>query len=268
MLPQNILYALVSTGLISAVPLNINLGAYSPALVVGDGEISFGGAQNAGELMETLASGAATAGQRQGGAAAGEGQKAAITQGPNPALTGQSATPDTPGNEAQANDVLPDTPEVQVVDSKTDAVGGMISKGINPSVKMPSSDLLPRPNMHKRSEPSLEIREPDLPASDAKLIRREIQGFREALNFAINAMKNQPEVELGTGQEGSGVGVIVNPGLNVPAGSPAAGRTNPPAQGAVPSTEKARRYVMPGAPMGATGDQTKSGITLMAIAEI
>lgn len=36
-------------------PLNINLGAYSPALVVGDGEISFaGGAAGAENLVNTL----------------------------------------------------------------------------------------------------------------------------------------------------------------------------------------------------------------------
>jgi hypothetical protein len=47
--------ALLAATSISAVPLNINLGAYSPALVVGDGEISFGGAEDAAALVETLA---------------------------------------------------------------------------------------------------------------------------------------------------------------------------------------------------------------------
>ena len=60
--------------LTTAVPLNINLGAYSPALVVGDGEISVGSAERASELIETLATGAAAAGgngeQQQEGAAA------------------------------------------------------------------------------------------------------------------------------------------------------------------------------------------------------
>ncbi|KAI1120510.1 hypothetical protein F5Y10DRAFT_272982 [Nemania abortiva] len=39
-----------------AAPLNINLGAYSPALVVGDGAIGFGGAEG-----EAAAEGAAVA---------------------------------------------------------------------------------------------------------------------------------------------------------------------------------------------------------------
>lgn len=44
-----------------ALPLNINLGAYSPALVVGDGEISFGGKQDVSNLMNAL-EGAAVSG--------------------------------------------------------------------------------------------------------------------------------------------------------------------------------------------------------------
>ncbi|RDL39627.1 uncharacterized protein BP5553_03967 [Venustampulla echinocandica] len=44
-----------------ALPLNINLGAYSPALVVGDGEISFGGKADVAGLMNAL-EGAAVSG--------------------------------------------------------------------------------------------------------------------------------------------------------------------------------------------------------------
>jgi hypothetical protein len=49
-----ILSFLAATSVVS-LPLNINLGAYSPALVVGDGEISFGGAGEAEALVNTLA---------------------------------------------------------------------------------------------------------------------------------------------------------------------------------------------------------------------
>ena len=44
----------VFTAYLSVLPLNINLGAYSPALVVGDGEISFGGKQDVSNLMNAL----------------------------------------------------------------------------------------------------------------------------------------------------------------------------------------------------------------------
>lgn len=50
-------YILAAAGLvgnINALPLNINLGAYSPALVVGDGEISFGGNSDVNSLMNVL----------------------------------------------------------------------------------------------------------------------------------------------------------------------------------------------------------------------
>lgn len=268
MLPHNLIFALASAGLISALPLNINLGAYSPALVVGDGEISFGGAQSAGELMETLASGAATSAQSQGGNAAAQpsGEAAAqaepgVTSGPNPALSGQSAAPaPSPAPKAEGNDIIPEQPQAAVVDANPNddsLVGGMISKGLEPSLKIPSN-ALPRPNMEKRT-----AEKRDMVLVDRDILKREINGFNAALNYAINAAKNQPEVELGTGREGSGVGVIVNPGVSVPAGSPAAGQ-RPAGEAAAP----AKRYVMPGAAMGATAEQPKSGITLMAIAEI
>lgn len=59
---QNILVVLaLLTAQLNALPLNINLGAYSPALVVGDGEISFGGKQDVSNLMNAL-EGAAVSG--------------------------------------------------------------------------------------------------------------------------------------------------------------------------------------------------------------
>ncbi|KAF8849362.1 hypothetical protein BDZ45DRAFT_237330 [Acephala macrosclerotiorum] len=63
------LTALLAATCVSAIPLNINLGAYSPALVVGDGEISFGGAESAEALVNTLAG--ASAGTEATAAAAG-----------------------------------------------------------------------------------------------------------------------------------------------------------------------------------------------------
>ncbi|KAH8722660.1 hypothetical protein GQ44DRAFT_711426 [Phaeosphaeriaceae sp. PMI808] len=52
-------------------------------------------------------------------------------------------------------------------------------------------------------------------------IKRDLQGFQAALNYAREAMKDQPKVELGS--KGAGIGIVVNPGVNVPAGSAAAG---------------------------------------------
>lgn len=50
-----------------AMPLNINLGAYSPAVVVGDGALSFGAAKGAAAAAATPA------------AAAGAGAQAKLT---------------------------------------------------------------------------------------------------------------------------------------------------------------------------------------------
>lgn len=73
-----------------AIPLNINLGAYSPALVVGDGEISFGGKADVSNLMNAL-EGAAV-----GGAAANAGT--GTREG-----SGTTATPSAAPKAANAN---------------------------------------------------------------------------------------------------------------------------------------------------------------------
>lgn len=60
------LMALMAASCVVAAPLNINMGAYSPALVVGDGEIGFKGTESVANLMSTL-QGAATGGAAAGG---------------------------------------------------------------------------------------------------------------------------------------------------------------------------------------------------------
>lgn len=64
MYTNSVILAFLAATCAIAAPLNINLGAYSPALVVGDGEISFGGGAEAEALVNTLA------GASVGGAAA------------------------------------------------------------------------------------------------------------------------------------------------------------------------------------------------------
>ncbi|OCL13690.1 hypothetical protein AOQ84DRAFT_429263 [Glonium stellatum] len=208
---QYIILALITT--ISAVPLNINLGAYSPALVVGDGEISFDSTQKAAELMETLASGAvppANANQNQNPGEAAE---------PAPAPAAPEAARATPP-EANAN------------------------------------ANAPVPNLTRRDD---EV--DSLVAEVTQWIKRDLAGFREALNFAREAMKNQPKVELGTGKEGSGVGVVVNAGVNVPAESAANGA---PAPGAAERARaRARREVV-----GEEPAEGKGKMTLVAITEV
>ncbi|EUC33088.1 hypothetical protein COCVIDRAFT_84235 [Bipolaris victoriae FI3] len=168
MLPQHILVALVAT--VAAVPLNINLGAYSPALVVGDGEISLGSTESASELMATLASGAAAKAGGEGAAPAAGGEQ--------PAGQPAEGAPAKRSNLRRAiNDILAKRAPV---------------------------------------EPKMEAVEEAM-----QWIKRDLAGFNAALGYAKEALKDQPKVELGT--ENAGVGIIVNPGVNVPAGSAAAG---------------------------------------------
>ncbi|EUC51139.1 hypothetical protein COCMIDRAFT_80300 [Bipolaris oryzae ATCC 44560] len=175
MLPQHILVALVAT--VAAVPLNINLGAYSPALVVGDGEISLGSTESASELMATLASGAAA---KAGGEAAAQGQ-----QEPAPAAGGEQPA----GQPAEG----------------APAKRSNLRRAIN--------DIIAK---RAPVEPKMEAVEEAM-----QWIKRDLAGFNAALSYAKEALKDQPKVELGT--ENAGVGIIVNPGVNVPAGSAAAG---------------------------------------------
>lgn len=68
--------------------------------------------------------------------------------------------------------------------------------------------------------------------------RRQLDGFDRALTFAEAALTKGPKVELGTGAEGSGVGMIVdnNAGGNAAAGAgaaPGAGSAGTPGTGIV-----------------------------------
>nr|ARK07239.1 putative secreted effector protein CSEP009 [Podosphaera xanthii] len=84
-----------------AAPLNINMGAYSPAMVVGDGAIAFKDSTGASALMNTLQgsdSDDGTGGQAApaAGAGANQGKPAAVPGSPNIVKAGE-ATPQSPG---------------------------------------------------------------------------------------------------------------------------------------------------------------------------
>ncbi|KAK2033524.1 hypothetical protein LX32DRAFT_660494 [Colletotrichum zoysiae] len=111
--------ALLAVG-INAAPLNINMGAYSPALVVGDGALTFGG-----------------------------------------------------GEEA--------------------AAGGGAQR-----------ELLRRED-----------------TEDKKVEKRQNAGFDRALTFAEAALTKGPDIELGTGEGGAGVGIKVNNNPSAAAGGEA-----------------------------------------------
>jgi hypothetical protein len=215
MLPQHVLLALVAT--VAAVPLNINLGAYSPALVVGDGEIAIGEAKSASELMATLATGANEAGAAAAGGEARQGQQ---EQGQAEAAVQTEEQP-TEGEAAKrAPNLL------------RRAIGDLIAK------RAP-------------------VQEDKLAAVEGAMewIKRDLQGFNAALSYAREALKDQPKVELGS--PNAGIGILVNPGVNVPQGSAAAG--------APAAAEKVKREEV----ADEVADETETPkMTLVAITEV
>lgn len=44
--------------------------------------------------------------------------------------------------------------------------------------------------------------------------KRDLAGFDRALNYATTALTTSPKIELGTGEGGAGVGIIVEAGVN------------------------------------------------------
>ncbi|KAJ4388662.1 hypothetical protein N0V93_006121 [Gnomoniopsis smithogilvyi] len=142
-------------GAAAALPLNINLGAYSPALVVGDGEISFGGA---------AAAAPATAAPAAAAPAAAAPAAAAAEQ--NQVTAGTTTAAADPALQDQAQQIA--------------ALQGM------------GKAVLPR----------------DEEASNVN--KRDLASFDRALKYAEAALVKGPKVQLGTGEGGAGVGIIVD----------------------------------------------------------
>jgi hypothetical protein len=149
---------------VNGLPLNINLGAYSPALVVGDGEISFGGKADVSNLMNALEGAAVAGGAANGAAAAPAAAAVAQPQQANGAIATQAAPVD------QSTQI-----------TALQGMGKEIAPRVVPLVKIPTE-------------------------------KRDIAGFTAALNYATGALTKSPEIELGTGEGGSGVGITQKPG--------------------------------------------------------
>ncbi|PQE12180.1 CSEP0039 effector protein [Rutstroemia sp. NJR-2017a BVV2] len=168
MLRLYFLLAILATS-ISALPLNINLGAYSPALVVGDGEISFGGKQDVSNLMNALEGAAVTS----AATANNNGQAAAA-----PAAAAPAAQPQAANTQEQVSPAVTENSEAQIT-----ALQGM-GKEIAPRIVK-------------------------LEKSDSEVEKRDIQTLNAALSYASGALKNGPEIQLGT--EAAGVGILQKP---------------------------------------------------------
>ncbi|KAI0201260.1 hypothetical protein F4808DRAFT_469896 [Astrocystis sublimbata] len=197
---------------VKGLPLNINLGAYSPALVVGDGEISFSGGEDVSNLMNALEGAAVNSAAATSGATNGAAEDVQ-------ALDASSAPTPVEGTEvAQETETAAVDPNLQEQAAQIATLQGM-GKEISPREE--AGDSTPK---------------------------RDIQGFDRALNYAEAALTKGPLVELGTGEDGSGVGIIVDnrPNAGAESGEAKAKRGG----GSQPrrSTKVTRMYVQRGIP--------------------
>ena len=154
--------------------------------MVGDGEISFGGNTDVSNLMNAL-EGAAVAGGAANGAA-GTATGTAAAAAPQAAAVTQS---DASG--AATIQSVPGDQSTQI--TALQGMGKEIAPRVIPLVHVPSEK------------------------------KRDITGFNAALNYASAALKTSPEVQLGTGEGGSGVGITQKAGgVTSPAKAAAAKR--------------------------------------------
>ncbi|KAI1767441.1 hypothetical protein GGR53DRAFT_463339 [Hypoxylon sp. FL1150] len=160
---------------VSALPLNINLGAYSPALVVGDGEISFGGGQDVTNLMNALEGAAVNA-------ATGTTNNAAAAV---PAAAVPAVSAETVPVEVESAAVTP----AETVSAQ------------DPNLEQQAQQISGLQGMGKEIAP----REGESPKA-----KRDLAGFDRALTFAEAALTKGPTIQLGTGEGGAGVGIIVD----------------------------------------------------------
>jgi hypothetical protein len=283
MYSRQLLLAVLAALSVSAVPLNIVLGAYSPALVVGDGEISFGGSpERASEVLQTLASGAQNGAVPSGqtppapaAAPAGEGAAARPAgEGIQSAAAGTPASTITPGNNPEGvSSPLVSAASVEGDDAGSPNVSAVPALAGGESNQLPAEYISHAiannrfPNMAKEKRYVVVPPTADAPvrkhkskskrdAAIAEKVKRDIDGFRAALQFARDAALTQPRIEVS-------FGVTQNAGVNVPANSAANGAL-PPGQTTRPGQEK--RSAIP-EPEAEPTDE-KLGMTLIAISEI
>ncbi|KAL2197397.1 hypothetical protein P885DRAFT_68541 [Corynascus similis CBS 632.67] len=190
-------YAIVAfAGLAAALPLNINLGAYSPALVVGDGEISFGGRQDVSNLITAL-EGAAVNAAAGAANAANAGGESGVEGGTSNAAA--VAAPDTASTA-----VVPTQSPTTVENASVD------NTNTDPALTAQAEQIAGLQGLGKAIAPRVGESETN------KVGKRDLAGFDRALTYAEAALTKGPKIELGTGAEGSGIGIIVD---NTPGGA-------------------------------------------------
>ncbi|KAI5917557.1 hypothetical protein F4810DRAFT_716342 [Camillea tinctor] len=176
---------------VNALPLNINLGAYSPALVVGDGEISFGGGQDVTNLMNAL-----------------EGAAVGAATGTTGNAVSAASVPSTEGSSVAAANVVPVEPAepAETVATPPAASSASVPAAAaavpeDPNLQEQATQISQLQGMGKEIAPREDSESPK---------KRDLAGFDRALTFAEAALTKGPTIQLGTGEGGAGVGIIVD----------------------------------------------------------
>lgn len=216
------LVAIFAFTAVNAVPLNINLGAYSPALVVGDGEISFGTGADVNGLMSSLQGAAVPSGAAKAVAAASTPAAAGVATGGKEVVAATAPAPvavAVPASAPATGDQQAPVAQQQVDPSPSTPSPTLQSGlGLGPDKKFilprdPEPEAEAEPEARPGMENAVQILKRDVAAInqgkpvESTLTARDLAGFQAALNFATAAMKVSPPVELGTGEGGSGVGI-------------------------------------------------------------
>ncbi|KAI8951344.1 hypothetical protein F4801DRAFT_578557 [Xylaria longipes] len=206
---------------VNGLPLNINLGAYSPALVVGDGEISFGGGQDVTNLLNALEGAAVNSATANSGATNGAAENVQALDTPSDTTPAESTV------AAQGSETAVATPQATTTT-------------VDPNLQEQATQISGLQGMGKEIAPREGIEE--------SKVKRDLQGFDRALTFAEAALTKGPLIQLGTGEGGAGVGIIVdnNPTAGAGEGQATAKRD----EGSQPRrrTKVTRMYVKRGIP--------------------
>ncbi|KAI0893260.1 hypothetical protein F4806DRAFT_201804 [Annulohypoxylon nitens] len=226
---------------VNALPLNINLGAYSPALVVGDGEISFGGGQDVTNLMNALEGAAVNAAT---GTANNNNAAAVSAAGTNNA----AAAANTPAAEdtvvaAESNNAAAaaDTPAASQTSEAPAETSAAVSTTLDPNLQQQATQISGLQGMGKEIAPR---------EDEAHKAKRDLAGFDRALKFAEAALTKGPLIQLGTGEGGSGVGITVDNNGGTVGEAAAAAKRDESSASAQPRrrTKVTRMYVKRGVP--------------------
>ncbi|KAI1469766.1 uncharacterized protein F4812DRAFT_302534 [Daldinia caldariorum] len=224
---------------VSALPLNINLGAYSPALVVGDGEISFGGGQDVTNLMNALEGAAVNAATGTARGATENAASAPVTTTSITPVAAQSIP--SPVAETPKASKVPEAPEAPEAPKAPEAPEAPVAPTtpIDPNLEQQATQIAGLQGMGKQIAPR---------DSESPKAKRDLAGFDRALTYAEAALTKGPLIQLGTGEGGAGVGIIVDNNGGKAGEKPAAKRDESSPSQPRRRTKVTRMYVKRGVP--------------------